>query len=693
MRGRTKRPRLATGPAVSAFFLAGDDAFQLLDWHQMIVGTPLPARSRGPIALDVTIFAVVALAILTCIWPSIRVQNIEIGDFAANSLLIQDAKHLALFKGNYSRIGVNHPGPAILYVLAFGEWLFYDVLHLTQSPFSGQLIAVCLYTAFWTTIICRESRKLWGSIRNSLVLPCVFLALLAFVDFNFFAGIWFPDLYVFPFAAMIMAMARLANGRADSLRTLAISSGFLINGHVSFVSTMALIFMIMLVGNTVWYRTNPEARIIRITFFRRHAGEIGRALLLLALFFVPLAIETYRSYPGPVAAYLKFGSQQSAHPLRESWLFVAAYWGGVTPLLGALAAMILAIVTVRDKSAIRSGFMSLILVFAAATIALLVYAMFGIDYLNLVYLGYFYYTVPALLFAVVATVAFIQMNASQRLWREVVFCGACLVLAYWTVHRPAVDLNQYNQPNVVALNDAIAGVARDGRVVLDLDDRREWGYLWTTLVGAEAFGRRQNQNLFCIDKHWHILFTEAAHCTIAELKERPRYIVDVLPSVRKNPPTFSAAGLDFYRYEMPDITDRGDLPVGANTNLYDDYFLGSGWSSPEGDYVWSYGSESHLNFRKKPGLAGDIVLDCGAFLVPGHQEVTGHVFINGREEGAFRFVPEQGRQMLSYRLPVEAETIDMKIVVDNPTSPLAVGAGNDPRILGISLFAMRLKPT
>ena len=78
--------------------------------------------------------------------------HIESGDGAANSLLIQQAKTFNLLTGNYSRIGFYHPGPAILYVLAAGEFLFFDWLSIVPSPFSGQLIAVVIYNAFFITL-------------------------------------------------------------------------------------------------------------------------------------------------------------------------------------------------------------------------------------------------------------------------------------------------------------------------------------------------------------------------------------------------------------------------------------------------------------------------------------------------------------------------------------------------------------
>ena len=87
------------------------------------------------------LFVLVAVALVASQLGPIGTVNHEVGDFAANSLLIQDAKRLHLAVGNYSRVGFNHPGPAILYVLAFGELIFHDWLHVVPAPRSGQLVA------------------------------------------------------------------------------------------------------------------------------------------------------------------------------------------------------------------------------------------------------------------------------------------------------------------------------------------------------------------------------------------------------------------------------------------------------------------------------------------------------------------------------------------------------------------------
>ncbi len=64
----------------------------------------------------------------------------EVGDFAANALQIEHAKHLSEWLGNYSRFGFHHPGPAFFYVYAIGDLVFRDLLHLVQAPANAYLL-------------------------------------------------------------------------------------------------------------------------------------------------------------------------------------------------------------------------------------------------------------------------------------------------------------------------------------------------------------------------------------------------------------------------------------------------------------------------------------------------------------------------------------------------------------------------
>jgi uncharacterized membrane protein YhaH (DUF805 family) len=65
----------------------------------------------------------------------------EQGDSAADSILVGQAMRLDLLVGHYSRYGFHHPGPAYMYLLALGQGLCYDLLHIVPTPWNGQFFA------------------------------------------------------------------------------------------------------------------------------------------------------------------------------------------------------------------------------------------------------------------------------------------------------------------------------------------------------------------------------------------------------------------------------------------------------------------------------------------------------------------------------------------------------------------------
>src|SRR5258708_30939679 len=92
----------------------------------------------------------------------------ETADEADNSILVIQAQHFTLLHGNYSREGFFHPGPAYLYVMAAGQWLFHDATHLVPTPWNGQLIAILLLnsallaTVAWIVYRCGRSPSAAG---------------------------------------------------------------------------------------------------------------------------------------------------------------------------------------------------------------------------------------------------------------------------------------------------------------------------------------------------------------------------------------------------------------------------------------------------------------------------------------------------------------------------------------------------
>lgn len=656
-----------------------------------------PVIRRSPSnGWSIVAFVVVALAIVFASRAMIQTPNVEIGDFAANGLLIQDAKSLTLLKGNYSRIGANHPGPAILYVLAFGEWLFHDVLGFVKAPFSGQLIAVAMYSAFWIVLLGRSFR--WITRPAPAVLcTAVFLLAASICDHRFFDGAWFPDLYFFPFAVMLVSIARLANGTCEGLVSLALSAGFLVNGHVSFIPMLVIILIAVVTLNWLRFSHGPDdRRILGRTFFITHRRRLRLASGIFALFFVPLVLETIVAFPGPIKTYVTFGGSQTTHETAEAIDFIASYWGGLLPGLAALALMWLLGRLASNAPAARDALVSGVFAMIAATIAAVVYAKYGVDLLEFKYVALFYYAVPS--FAIALTVAAVFEATHKPVTNTVVMLITALCV--WGIYDNArvapLYADQYNAPAILALDTLLQSKSSAGRVVLDLDNMNDWGYLWTHLVGVEVLAKRRRQQTFCVAKNWHLLFTASARCTIDELHSDRRYIVRVMnaSSVEPERLQFQAARLGFYRYEAPDITDRGYIAVSAGGKPFDEYFLEEGWSPSNEDFAWTTSKQSHLSLRVRPGFTGSIELDLDAFLPTPTSRQDVIMSVDGVRIGEYTWDASHRRRKIE--LPVAGSPsglIDVALDIRRPLVPARFGGANtDTRTLAISLYGLEVKP-
>ncbi|PFH26929.1 hypothetical protein BX604_0642 [Burkholderia sp. JKS000303] len=648
--------------------------------------------AKNPCLLDLLIFGVLAFALLLINWPLINVNHIEISDFAANSLLIQKAKHLDLFVGNYSRVGFNHPGPAILYVQAFGELFLYDWLHVVASPFSGQMVASILYNAAWITVVFRMLRTIVGSVRGAGLVTAAFLCIVAYQNFQFFAGMWFPELYFFPFVAALVAASRFASGKADMLMPLALSAGFLINGHVSFLSTLGIIFVLLVLYNVLAHRKLPADQVMfGLEYWRTNAARIARAVGVLLLFFVPLAIETIRHPPGPIADYISFGKQHHANTLGESLQYAAQFWGGNAIFIAAIlvigALFVLGLSSKRQTMPVE--ILGLLATLLAATAAMIVYSKFGVDMLDQKYIGYFYYAVPALAASlIVVWIMRASSPASFAMLATIAIPVLLIVTARKIDHTPAYA-DAYTRPDVVDLYNKLEKIKPDGRIVLNLNNQSNWGKVWTTVVGLEVYAKHRGNDLFCIRQSWHILFTKDARCTPDEIANHPQYEVSSATADNRAPADIAAAGLLIRKYP-DDFSDVGYLSVAKNPGIFG-IILGDGWSSVEPEFVWMQANEAHLLLKVHNGYSGTLQLDLGAFLP--RPNSAQHLTIYVNDAPAYHATFNAGTPRQTIRIPIERAVqgrLDIRFVDPDIVSPQSVGMSDDPRTLGVSLYGLGL---
>lgn len=627
-------------------------------------------------------------------WPQIMTVNIELGDFAANSVLIQDAKSLHLIYGNYSRVGFNHPGPAILYVLAAGELIFHDWLRLVPSPLSGQLLAVTLYNAAWITVVFALMRRIAGSTAAAVLFVSVFLLAVALCDWRVFDGMWFPHLYFFPFAVLLLAASRLLYGRTDMLVALGVATGFLINGHVSFVAIIGIMLVVMVTANYLMSRRHAETpRIASKQWFRTN----GRALLvfggIVLLFLVPFIIANLIDRPTPVQQYLRFGRGNKGNTAMQALTYVGVYWGQGAALVSGLA---LAVLGYFGSAAVggRVGQLgkSLTAVFLAASVAVLYYAKAGVDMLDQTYIALFYYNVPCMVAGAAVLYSYLTWQWRHKHVAATVLVLLCGLGVYQKIKTPPEYIAHYRQPAVQEAYEALVKLRpAQGRIVLDLENGPGWGDLWVHMTGITAYAKRQGDDLFCINEQWHISFSKPVRCRPEELASPAHFrVTNSGPADQVGVPlVYSGMGLSFHRYTPPGLLVRETVTVKDKPERFTRTLLASGWSGVgTGDeFVWSSDKEAVLALRASPEQSGVVVLDLMAFLPTpdATQQVT--VYVNGQPAGDVRFNHAQQRKRVpvAYNArPGEALLITLKIA--NPMSPKAYGMSQDNRDLGVALY-------
>jgi hypothetical protein len=460
--------------------------------------------------LAAAVFLTMAALMLAGWLPVTAKLLFEYGDAAANALLVLDAKRGVLLTGNYSRVGFNHPGPAYFYVMAAGEYLFHDLLHLTPTPMGGQDLGTAVLNAGWLSLLWALLVRFSRSIGAATLGLAAFIAYTVLNEPGFLFGVWMPFLYFAPFAVFTLALARVTSGRLDALVPLALAMGFLIHGHASFIGITGLMIIIgalVHVSARRWLSPEVWPKLISPDTVTRNRGRLIGAAAIIVVFLLPPVAQTVLHFPGPLGQYAGYGGGRHSNALGASLTYVFACWGGVQMLLPALVLMALLLMISggdRRKLGERLGFAAAM---AASTVAVLFYTVFAIDFLDQAYIIFFYRAVPGLLAAVAATAVYAVLADIQ--WRRRLTLAGVLSVALLLVfgaRRPTDSV-----PGIPEAYQALVKF-EPGPAVLDLDNGRDWVAVWANTAGLLAYGKRVRSGSYCVRGNWHILFTQALHC-------------------------------------------------------------------------------------------------------------------------------------------------------------------------------------
>jgi hypothetical protein len=423
----------------------------------------------------------------------------EESDSAANSLLVLKAKRLELLHGHYSRMCFFHPGPALLYVEAAGEWLLYDTLHVVPAPHNGQIAAILLLHAMLAGAAVACVAGATGSGRAGLASAA---ALLVYFSREAQLGShWFANVFMVLYLAFPFAAAAVASGRPSFLGLLALTGSLAVHSHVSFmafvlpISTYA-VFRAWRAGE-YRLRTLPAAE-------RRHWLVFAA---VIALFVLPIALHTVRHFPGEIGRYLSYSKPQSAGPRTPADVanFVARCMTNDAPqrvplLAGLGAAALLAVLTCPEPH--RRFVRQLGLVTAASVAVMAYYAARGVDDYQHSYVGRFFATAVATAWVLVAVR--VAALSDAPIFRVLTVAVAVAVIA-WAARSPAFSNGYHGSPQTYELAQRIADDPRwaDGSPAVTMNDG---GWIEGTALVLHL--ERRGKRVWVVERLYDILLSD-----------------------------------------------------------------------------------------------------------------------------------------------------------------------------------------
>jgi hypothetical protein len=445
----------------------------------------------------------------------------EQGDAGANSILITQAKHFTLLIGNYSREGFHHPGPAYMYVQAFGEYLFANALHVVPTAWNAHMLAVfaldCVFVALAVAVVFGWTRSLAGAAAGFAVFTGFAIAYPPIVNSD-----WMPYMYVLAYMVFVIAAGSLASGHAQDAWIFALTGWFLIHGHACFLFFVPVISLAVLAA-VLW----PHRRTLRASagsFFRERRGVWIPVAVISAIFALPIVVNLVLHWPGDFGKYLSYSSsgQAGGHGLRQVAQYALWFWwphqhtwvAGLVPVVGY--ALALAVTVGLSRGPLRRFLLALLAVNAVSSLAFLFYAAVGIDDLTEYYIGYFYWSAPLVTVLVVVLGAVGAMRA--RLGAGLAVLAAVVTFVVFAVipgTRTSTNDIDESLPQVVA---TLAARAPGQMIVLHID-HSAWVETTGFLVQAERSGVKA-----CLDDpRLTFLMTEQFICTPAQVASGQGY--------------------------------------------------------------------------------------------------------------------------------------------------------------------------
>jgi hypothetical protein len=473
------------------------------------------------------------------------VKIYEDSDFAADTIAVLQAKHFQLLTGNYSRLGFYHPGPAFLYVEAWGEWLFHDVMHVVPTPWNGQLLAILLLNA----ALLATAISVFARYGGTAVAVACLGTVLAFTVLHPLTvnSNWMPYVYFSPALLLLVSAAAVAAGRTTSVPLLCLAAGLCIHGHAEFLFFAPIVTATALAGLFASHWRDPRA-LFRAS--RRHwLGGLAITLVLA----LPIVVNTIINWPGELPKYFTYGTRASQalhHTTAVAVGYTLRFWWPGGPERGAHLP--------EEVVAGAGGFLVTLLVFGLAmrcrhpgqrrfllwslalamlmTVLFTYYAWRGIDEIFTAYEGYFYWSVPLLLLLAGAAAAVGQIQSAGGRFvipvLAIMTASAAVAASVVPLRAEPYGPGQYFGDPGIPHDVAVLAAASRGRpIVLDVSQPG-----WTDAVGVIVYADRIGVRACVSEPSWTILFRAQSICTLAELRHGKAFAF-VAKAGRPRPPS------------------------------------------------------------------------------------------------------------------------------------------------------------
>jgi len=480
-----------------------------------------PDQGRRPWWIWAAPFAVLLTVLLVRNRFLFTAPFIEQGDAAANSIRIQQAMHFTLLVGNYSREGFSHPGPAYMYVQAFGQWLFYYGLHVVPAAWNAHLLAVFVLNSALLALTVLIVYGWTRSLRAAAACVAV-IGVFGAVHPPAINSDWMPYMYVVMYGVFLVAAASVAAGHARDLWIFALTGWFLIHGHACFLFIVPVITAAVL-GVLAWeHRHAPVAALRR--FARQQRRAWIPAVAISALFLLPIVINLALHWPGDFGKY--FAYSKSGHagghsaaaiaryvlwfwwPDRHAWLAPVLLYAGAIGVAAGLA-----------RGGLRRFLLALLGINVVSSVAVGMYAAAGIDFLQQYYIAYFYWSAPLLALLVIAVG--ISQALGARAGTALAAAGAVAALAVFALvpgTRTSTEDTDAALPHAVAV---VAARAPGQEIVLSIQHNA-----WIDTTGFFVQAERAHVRACLDEPYWTFMMTAQFICTPAQAARGVHFTFD-----------------------------------------------------------------------------------------------------------------------------------------------------------------------